>query len=371
MKPFSCLPVLVLFIVSCHNNEAAHPSVSLTENNMYSIDTVRLVANTGDEKAATRLIQEAAAKLKKGDTTGCIATFKDAVRRYPTAKAYFDLGGALVTARYYTESFEALNTAERLDYKPTANLMARYALAYSRRDDGVGHPSTDAIRYMELAIQMGYAHPREFLQPNLYPNLSGTDQFDAIYTAAVSGGPGTDADKGLWDGFEHQFTEMQLPLTIDRKWMENNAHNPPISLQYEKYIPEMRDAHFAREESYDYYYVGLIHNDAHYIAVLYSMRMNSADGDEAYLYTLVSYDHHGKIIDLLPVAGQKNRRDEFRVFTIKPDLQFQVQEFETLYKQDPQDAGYDSTNIRGTRPSTPTQYHITNAGKFVRPNPGG
>ena len=365
MKPFFTLPILVLFIVSCQ--DPAHPSVTLTETSMYSIDTVRLAAGSGDEKAATKKWQEAASLLKKGgDTAGSIALFKTAIRLNPTPKSYFDLGGALITARYYAEALRALNIARRLDYTPTANLMARYALVYSNLDGGPnGDASDSALHYMELAIQMGYAHPREFMKKDLFPTLSGNMKFDAIYASVVSGGRGTDADKGLWDGFENQFTEMTLPLAIDRKWIRAHGFGDAISPQYEKFIPEMRDAHFAREESYDYFYVGLIHRDAQYVALLYCMKMSSADADSAQVYTLVSYDHQGKIVDLLPVAGQKSQAANFSTFSIRPDLQFQVQEFATIYKQDPVSAGYDSTNISGEKPLEPKQYRISNAGKFL------
>jgi hypothetical protein len=368
MTRLSCLPVFVLFIASCHS--ASKPAFSLTETSMYSLDTVRMVAGSGDEKAAGKKIQEAVGLFKKGsDTAGSVALFKSAVWLDPTAKSYFDLGGILIAAHRNDEAINALYIAEKLNYTPLANVMARYALAYSNRDtahneNGEKVPSERALHYMELAIEMGYAHPRDFLQQTMFPNLSGSPLFDATYVAAVGGGPGINSDKGLWESFSGQFSDLPLPLVIDRKWIQAHGHGADISTQYEKYIPEMRNVRFAREESYNYYYVGLVHRDAHYIALIYCSTMDGAEGESSLVYNLVSYDHHGKIIDMLPVAGREDVAKNFMTFSIQPNLRFQVQEFAVIYKEKPEDAGYGADNISGETPFDPKQYHIATSGKF-------
>lgn len=337
---------------------------------MYSIDTVRMVAGTGDEKAAGKKIQEAVTLFKKGsDTAGSVALFKSAVLLDPTAKTYFDLAGILIAAHRNDEATDALSIAEKLNYTPLANVMARYALAWSNRDtvhneNGEKVPSEKALHYMELAIEMGYAHPRDFLQRTMFPNLSGTPLFDATYVAAVGGGPGINSDKGLWESFAGQFPDLTLPLVIDRKWIQAHGHGADISTQYEKYIPEMRNVRFAREESYNYYYVGLVHRDANYIALIYCSTMDGAEGESTLAYNLVSYDHHGKIIDMLPVAGREDVAKNFTSFSIQPNLMFQVQEFAVTYKEKPEDAGYGADNISGETPFKPRQYHISASGKF-------
>jgi thioredoxin-like negative regulator of GroEL len=79
---------------------------------MYVVDTVRMAAGGGDEKAAQRKLQEATALFKKGsDTAGSIRLFKSAISLKPMAKAYFDLAGALLATRQYSEGLEALDVA--------------------------------------------------------------------------------------------------------------------------------------------------------------------------------------------------------------------------------------------------------------------
>ena len=367
MRSLSCL-TLVFFIASCHS--ASHPAISLTETSMYSIDTVRMVAGTGDEKAAGKKIQEAVALFKKGsDTAGSVELFKGAVLLAPSARTYFDFAGILIAAHRYDEAINALYIAEKLNYTPLANVMARYALAYSNRDTGSNErgekvPSEKALHYMEIAIEMGYAHPRDLLQKAMFPNLSGTPDFDATYVAAIGGGPGINSDKGLWESFAGQFPDLSLPFVIDRKWIKEHGHGADISTQYEKYIPEMRNVRFAREESYNYYFVGVVHKDANYIALIYCSIMDGADGEGSLAYNLVSYDHHGKIIDMLPVAGQEDAAKNFTAFSIQSNLLFQVQEFAVTYKEKPEEAGYGADNISSETPFKPKQYHIGSTGKF-------
>ena len=136
---------------------------------MYSLDTVRMAMSGGDEQAAGKKLQEAVEAYKKGkDTLKSIGLFKEAILLKPTPKAYYELAGALLTTRQYPEAIQALGMAEKLGYTPLANVMFRYAYA-SANMDSMDNGKEEAVRYMELAMQMGYAHPEKFLQKSLFP----------------------------------------------------------------------------------------------------------------------------------------------------------------------------------------------------------
>jgi len=86
--------------------------------------------------------------------------------------------------------------------------------------------------------------------------------------------------------------------------------------------------------------------------------------DPAPLYTLVTYDRQGNIIDKMAVAGLQDVQHPYLVFSIQPSLQFRVQEFVKIYKNDPDSVGYDSSNISREDPKPPVEYRITANGKF-------
>jgi len=325
----------------------------------------------GDEKASRRKLQEATDLFRKGsDTAKSIQLFKSAIFLKPTAKAYFDLAGALLATRQYTEAIKALQIAEKLGYTPLANVMFRYAYAYANmpEDQGSLPNGAQVRRYMELAIQMGYAHPGQFVQRGLFPDEARNADFEAVYINALSGGAAKDPRGSLWTAFEGQFPETPLPLVIDRPWMLSHKRDAVIDYQYEKFIPEMRTARFSREGGDTYYYIALIHKEQAYIALLYcdAAEMDEDTPDQEPLFTLVTYDPQGKIIDRMPVAGRKDGSSPFLVFSIRPNLQFRVQEYKRVFKNDPDSAGYDSSNITREDAQPPTDFRIVATGKFQR-----
>ena len=372
MKPLSCLAIVLTFLIACNTHPGA--SLSLSESNLYSIDTVRMAAQNGNEKEARKALQEAMSHLKKGaDTASIISLFKHAIYIEPSAKAYFELSGVLLATKQYPEAVQALGIAERLGYTPLANVMFRYAIAYDQMDNDHtrGSDKTLAMHYMELAIQMGYARPLQFLQKDLFPNMSRNFSFDDLYTTVLAGGPGINSEKSLWDAYAAQFPETGLPLSIDGKWIQDHPIDSKldISFNYEKFIPEMRTAKFSREGGDNYYYIAQVHKDASFVALVYCIRDETEEASGTPLFMLATYDHQGKIIDRMAVAGRYDLTKNFLSFLIRPNLSFQVQEFKDVYKINPDSAGYDSTNVGRQDPLPPVDYHITAAGKLEKTGP--
>lgn len=371
MKPLSSLICLCALLASCH--ETSRPAYTpLTATSIYVIDTVRMAAAGGDEKAAVKLLDQAADLYKKGsDTAKSIELFKQSILLKPTARAYYDLAGALLSARQYDEGLQALSMAEGLGYSPMANVMFRYAYAYANKPavDGRNLSNRNYVaHYMELAIQMGYAHPQQFLQRDLFPGTARKSDYDAVFTNTLSGGSVRDPAKPLWDAYEGQFPEIGLPLVIDLPWMHNHTLDASIDYQYEKFIPDMRDAKFSREGGASYYYAAQVHKDQVFVALLYGEVDDMVDGDESQLplYTLITYDRQGKLIDQMAVAGRKVLSDPFMVFSIQPDLKFRVQGFKDVYKNNPDSVGYDDNPVIRKNPESPEDFQITANGKFQR-----
>jgi len=306
------------------------------------------------------------------DTTGSIALFKRAIFVHPTAKAYFELAGALLATRHYTEGIDALSIAEKLGYTPLANVMFRYAYAYANMDNGefsMEH-TKEASRYAELAIQMGYPRPVQFTQKHLFPYLGNYHGFESMYTAALAGGAIINPEKSLWDAFRDLFPETQLPFSIDHKWIrQQRSRGGDISYHYERFIPEIRKVKWSRGGGDSYYSVALLHREPAFIAVIYRVEDDTDYDSSSPLFTLVTYDSYGKIIDRMPVAGRKDLTQNFKTFIIRPDLSFRVQEFRDVFDENPDSAGYDSTNIGKQEPLPPVDLRIAANGKIERTGP--
>lgn len=356
----------VLF-ASCHTPPSG---THLSESSLYNIDTVRLAAETGNDAAATANLQEAMVtyRTKGADTAKSIEMITASILLHPTAKGYFELAGALLSSRRYDEGLKALSIAEALGYSPMANVMFRYAYAYAHLpvDNGTTPNSGFVVRYMELAIQMGYAHPRQFLQQDLFPDEARKGDYDRVFANALSGSAVRDPARPLWDAYSGQFPDMPAPMVIDLQWMKANKLDHLIDFQYEKFIPDMREAKFSREGGTSYYYLAKIHEDHEFIALLYGEVDDEVEGDESQrpLCTLVTYDRQGKLIDRMPVAGRKSLSDPFKVCIITADLKFTVQGFRDVYREDPDSAGYKNNEIIKQEPGTKESYQIAANGKF-------
>lgn len=387
MKPLLLRRTLYLLacasLAAC-NGRSGHAFIPLKAASIYNADSVRLAMDGGDARAAAMKMQEALDLYKKSkDTLGSIPVFKNSILLKPTARAYFELSGPLLATRRYDEAIEALAIAEKLGYAPLANVMFRYSYAYGckmsdARDEDNGKY---AVHYMQLALQMGYAHPEEYLRKEYFPKLLAYEEFTSVFNDAVSGMAGRNPEKSLWDSYAVQFPEVGLPFMVNMDWIKAHPLGDAISFEFEKFIPEMRSARFEREGGDVYYYVALVKKDPAYLAVVYGSQYEGAEGppelDSANiasgaastltpLFYLVTYDPHGKLIDKMVVAGRSDLTQPFKAFAVQGNMHFQVQDFNDAYKDSSDTAPRDSSNYIGLKAQTPQNYLIDAAGKFLQ-----
>jgi len=379
MRPFNPLFLLPVVLLSCHSaphTAAELTAAGLTETAIYQIDSVRLAATIGDEKAARKQFLAAMDLYKnKKDISGSIGIFKKSILLKPSAQAYYELGGALMDQGNFDEAIYALQTAEKMQYKPLANVLFRLSAAFANskeRFDADYKKDSAAQHYMEIALQMGYSHPEEFLRNAWFADLMNRSYMTRVYKQALAAGSNiNDPEQSLWQEFRNEFTSTQLPLTINDAWISQHHLEKSINFDYERFVPEMRTEKFSREVSKQYYYYAVLKADTVYTALLYAGRQLSLESEvhegPTFFY-LVTYDPHGKIIDKLAVAGQQAFTDPVKVFTMQPNFEFEVRDFKNIYKNDPDSVGYDSNAIIRTDPVGVANYRIASTGKFEKTN---
>ena len=156
------------------------------------------------------------------------------------------------------------------------------------------------------------------------------------------------------------------------EWIKGHQLEDQISFEFEKFIPDMRNANFDRDGGEVYYYIALVRKDPVYTAVLYAQQYDGDDVEEGAaktltpVFQLVTYDPRGRIIDKMQVAGRNDLDAPFKAFSIREDLHFQVQDFTDDYKEDPEKAARDSSQYLGLKAQTPENYLIDAMGKFVK-----
>ena len=379
MKAPLFLVAAMTIILSCNHSGGGGGAIDspsqLTDSCIYNIDSVRAVINAGDEKGSGKKLSAAIdIYLNVKDAAKSIPIFKSAIRLKPSAKAYFQLGCALLDDDRPREAVKALHIAEQLDYSPLANVMFRLSAAYarSRKADGPDNMQSDslALHYMEVALQMGYARPEQFRTMDYFAGMRDEYRFGPTYNAALSGnGASMDPEKMLWKTFTGEFESLDLPLTINTVWIQAHAPKNSISFDYEKFIPEMRNAKFSREVEKEYYYFALLKKDAAYTALLYAGKNNflsDANQQNPVFFILTTYDANGKIIDKMDVAGQRTFTDTWKVLSIRPDYSFEVKDYKNIFKYDPEQVGYDSNYVVRSEPLGTAVYRIAANGKFEK-----
>ncbi|MBS1660074.1 MAG: hypothetical protein JST68_03385 [Bacteroidetes bacterium] len=366
MKPHLSLLLVSAVLFSCHNTPGVPAPVALTETAVYNIDSVRLALNTGDEKASRKQLATAIDlyKNKKNPMASC-PYFRKAILIKPTAQGYYELGSALLDAGVHDEALSALHIAEKLDYKPLANVVYKIAAAYAGKDE------TEAIHYMEVALQMGYANPEKFRTDELFKSIRNKYDFNTTYSAALNGGRNVkDPAAVLWEEFKGQFSPVQLPLVINTAWINSHPMEKGINFEYERFVPEMRNERFAREAGKEYYFFAAIKQDTAYTALCYAGEDEGLEDGNVHpplFFYLVTYDPKGKIIDKLHVAGQEQLSYFVKVFTLQPNYTFEIREFKNIYQKDPEQAGYGADNpIVKTEEQLVSHYRIAANGKFEK-----
>jgi len=374
MKSLSALFLVPIVLTSCHS-PSGPSQTRLTPTAIYNIDSVRLATGSGDDKTARKQLATAINAYKnEKDPAKSIPLFKQSILTKPNAQVYYELGCALLDHRDDSEAVLALHIAEKLEYKPLSNVMYKLAAAHAipiGPDADINDPKKSlTIRYMELAIQMGYAKPESFRNDIAFKSFRNAYNFNLAYLAAVEGGHNVkNPELALWEEFKSEFSAMELPLTINTAWTQNHTPEKDINFAYERFVPEMRSNRFAREAGKEYYYVGLLKKDSSYTALLYAGKDDGLEEDgimhAPLFFQLVTYDPKGKIIDHLKVAGQEALSDFVKVFTMQPNYNFEIRDFKNIYTKDPDQAGYGADNpIVKTEEQLVRHYKIAANGKF-------
>ena len=193
MKPFSALFLATVVLSSCHSLPGPSTAARLTPTAIYNIDSVRLATGSGDDKTARKQLATAINAYKnEKDPAKSIPLFKQSILTKPNAQVYYELGCALLDHRDDSEAVLALHIAEKLEYKPLSNVMYKLAAASAITigpDADINDPKKSlATRYMELAIQMGYARPESFRNDVAFKSFRNAYDFNLAYLAAVEGG---------------------------------------------------------------------------------------------------------------------------------------------------------------------------------------
>lgn len=372
MKRYALLASLALFLAACSGNrqEAGTKQVQphdLGSNSIFNKDAVlQYTADFPEEtKEAGKLFLEAVDQYRNKKNPGkAQELFLQSLAKYPTSRAYYELGNVCIDQKKYAEAVVAFEMAETIGYQPLSKLLYNMACAYSL----LQKPDT-ARRYLEYAIEAGYSNTDNMTKdPDLaFVRTDNEYLFKEVYTSALSGS--SDPEVLLWQTFKREFEPVALPLVLNEETRKRLDEKSYISFDFEKFISEMRDNRFSREVGKEFYHLAQVESNERYTALVYAVVDGVMGEDAPAGYVLISFDGRGRLIDKMHVGGQVEYGGLSKVATLQPNLHFEVKEYKTIYEKDPEEDGYYDNKVVSRELLGNKNYRISENGKFEADRP--
>lgn len=344
---------------------ATSQTATLSEDNLFNSRDIKsfLQQHPGpDEQANALFMQGVDAFRNKKDIPAAIVLFRQSAMKYPTAKAYYELGNASMDRKDYTTAINAYKIGEQLGFEPLSRLLYNTACAWSLK----GYKDT-AVTYLEYAIEAGYANTDQIMKDPDLANARLSDLFSATYQSAL-GGHG-DPESVAWQSFKRGFSLASFPLVLNKETeaelnIGTDREARYISYEFEKFVPEMKGERFSREVGKEFYYLTKVADQPEFTTVVYAVKNVMMGEGAPVAYMLVSFTNKGKLIDKMIAGGQLNPGDLYRVATIRQSGQFELKEYKQEYEKDPAENGYSENKLLSSDLKNTMQYRISEDGHF-------
>lgn len=344
---------------------------TLTEGYHLNEDSVLLFASRKElpEKEADRLFRQAIDVYRNlKDPASALPIFRQAILKAPRAAAFFEYGNALsemgdgsrsMQAKLSVEqALQAYHIADLLGYKPVSKLLYNTACLYAKAGK-----EDSAFHYLVSAIEFGYTNTQQiYKDADLAPLREMRWRFDNEVTAALSGA--SDPDRLLWKLFSHEFQPLELPVVFDTKFREDKEFSF-VTYDFEKFIPEMRNAKFSRDVGSEYYYVGSVQSTPQYTVLTYAVQDVMMDESAPYCYYLASFDANGKLLDKMIIGGHRILDEPFRVGKVTGNGDVEVRKFAVRYEKDPAQNGYAENKMEEMNEVGVDYFTISPEGRFT------
>lgn len=365
-----CIGLLLQIFSACTNSQAGEGSVNTTkffaelnEDNMFDGPSVKIAAevNADSSSVANQLFLNGLDYFRnKGELPEAISLFKASIFKLPTAKSYYELGNAWMELKDYPNALMAYSTAEKLGYEPFSKLLYNLSCVYAQLDE-----LTLAARYLEYAIQAGYANFDHIHKDKDLERLRNTYFFEEHYQRALGGV--SNHENIFWLQFKQRFPKAKLPMELKQQVHESFFEGLNyIGYDYEKFVPEMRNDKFSREVSKGYYYYAQVAETENYSALIYIEKDEFLEGYAPLCYKLVCYSPTGKIIDKRLIGGRTKFSEPVLVARIESTGKIVVTNLEVEYEKNPEEVGYYENPVKSSREIGKVVYQISEAGKITR-----
>lgn len=368
--------ILTLLIFSSCSEEPKKKQPLKVESHLSQKDFYQLFKVKGYQKDRNEFRLEAKEIFYKGiqayknnqDLDSGLIYLEQAIRKYPTANAYYELGNILKDQDRNQEALQAYQVAEGLGYEPLGSVLIQMSRAHAKLKQ-----IHQAGEFLLAAIQGGYTNKKLIEGHPDYKDFLDSWQYTENLKRGFSGL--SEPDKFEWFQFKKQFPLVSLPLSIPTDFTTDDFQNMAyISYDFEPYVPGMRDAKFAREVGVGHYFYANIMENENFVACLYIAHEENYyyeeedEYEELYATLLCTYDPKGKIIDLKKIAGRREFDDFLEETKIDVLGNIEIERFQIVYEKDPETQGYVNNPIKEKKPVGNRTLVISEGGKIQEVN---
>jgi hypothetical protein len=287
--------------------------------------------------------------------------FEHSIQQKPTPTAYYELGNVYKELKAYDQSLLSYQLAERLDFAPFSNLLYQIAGTYSQKGD-----YDLSAKYLEYALQAGFTNIDKVNTDKELEALRQKSNYK-FNDAIKNGTKGMSNPETLfWLQFKRQFSPAKLPLTLNSSISTDELEKWGfISYDFERFIPQMRNARFSREVGESYYFAYNLGENESYTALVY-VKLDHYSGEDAPKQFIIStFDSKGGLIDKIEAGNSKDTGDISTIVKFDTPGSFVTKIYRLEYEKDPNEFGYWDNKIKNKTYLTTYNYKIDNKGKIM------
>ncbi len=372
-KLYLLLPALVLassmFFMYCKSKKTQSAEVDgneylLAAGQIYNFDAVhnalKQAGNSHKSRSNKLFIKAIEEHRKTGQPAKSINMLREAVRIYPAAKIYYELGNILLSAKMLDEAGKAYKIAAGLDDE---DLLERIVFKQACVDIALGK-TDDAYENLDyLFNELGYANHKEFTTDPYLEPIRNTERYKMYILENFT--EKADRMAQLFNKFSNVFPQAVLPFEINEQQADKYNEDNNISYQYADFIEGMEDARFSRDVSNQYIYMAKLRQTEKYTAIVYSSVELMADTLPPLQTYIATYDAAGKPVDRRVFSCHCSPLN-IKTGLFTDDNLLEIKEYRRNWKYDPREKGYAGNSINGHELKSTMVYKLNDEGRFVK-----
>lgn len=293
----------------------------------------------------------------KKDLKMAIELTKKALSLYPEAKAYYELGNALMLTNNYSEAKSAFEEAVEFDFNPKAPLYYQIAFCYLKENNSSDY---QIKQNLELAIKHGLLNQPDFNSTSLeiFKGRSWYSKLISVPEDTIS------KEQLFFQSFVEGFDlapETGYELRPEDVNMTNQTKQF-ISYDYAPFIKEMENMSFGRDVSHEFFYLSQVHHTDNYIALVYGSEEISYDGMANIAYYMVTFNKEGQELDK-QLIGCNCSAEKVKSFSIKSN-RVEVTQYHREWEKDLKEVSISDNKVKNYIEGQVQQYFINDQGNI-------